>query len=221
MKKAAKIRDWVISIGILLMSYLIVIFSFRTSPLSNILSAHDSTMFMYFGKAMNSDKTPYLDMFDHKGIFLFWIQQVASSIGGSNYSLGVWIIECLFFAIFMFFVFKICLLLTKDIVVSSVSFLLLLGTIISSFNGGNLSEEYAIVFISIAFYLFTKIIIENKQTNFSLFLIGATGGITFFIRSNMIALWLVYCLALLVIGLVEKAIARYYGKSCLSFLAVS
>lgn len=204
MKKYVKIWDRMIAISVVLICYLIVIFSFRASPLSNILSAHDSTMFMYFGKAMNQGKIPYLDMFDHKGIFLFWIQQLASFIGGSNYSLGVWIIECLFFAIFMFFIFRICYLLTKNEVVSSVAFLSLLGVMINSFNGGNLSEEYAITFIAIAFYLFTKIIIEDKQTNFSLFFIGVTGGITFFIRSNMIALWIVYCLALLVKGIVEK-----------------
>ena len=53
---------------LLSINYLTIILSFRSSPFSHLLNDHDSSMFLYFGKAMNAGLTPYINMLDHKGI---------------------------------------------------------------------------------------------------------------------------------------------------------
>lgn len=185
-------------------NYIIIIFSFRSNPLSNILNGHDSSMFMYFGKGMNHGLIPYNDMFDHKGIVLFWIQQFANFIGQGNDSLGIWIVELIFYALTLLFLFKTAYLLSKNPIISSLSILLLTGPELVAFDSGNYSEEFALTFISLALYLFTKLILRNQTNLIDLLLIGITGGLTFFIRSNMIALWIVFCLYLLIKGLIDK-----------------
>ena len=43
---------------------------------------------------MKEGKIPYLDMFDHKGPILYWIEYLGLLIPGKNY-FGIWIIEAI------------------------------------------------------------------------------------------------------------------------------
>ena len=205
MKKIINIKGETLAASILLIINIgFVIFSLKSNPFSHVLNGHDSSMFLYFGNGMQNGLAPYSDMFDHKGIVLFWIQHLGVLIGQGNFSLGIWVLEILFYGIAVVFLVKSVLLLTKNFLAASMSVVLFTGGIISSFAGGNLSEQYAITFISIALYLFLKICIKEKNNKIDLLLIGIMGGLTFFIRSNMVALWLVFCLYLLIKGLVSK-----------------
>lgn len=189
---------------LLSINYLTIILSFRSSPFSHLLNDHDSSMFLYFGKAMNAGLTPYINMFDHKGIVLFWIQQLGTLIGGENYSLGIWIVECIFYLLTLHYLYRTCMLITKNKYTSSLAILLTTGPSLITFSGGNLSEEYALTFISIALYYFTNIILLNNNKSYYLIIIGIMGGLTFFIRPNMIALWVVFCLYFLLNYLINK-----------------
>lgn len=209
-----------IPIIFLAVNFLFVILSFKSSPFSNVLNEHDSTMFMYFGKAMNNGMTPYVDMFDHKGIVLFWIQQIGVSIGFGNFSTGIWIIEILFYLVTLVFLYKTCMAITENKIASSFSIMLLTGAMVIPFSGGNYSEEFALSFIAVAGYLFTKILVHEKQSKVSLVLIGITGALTFFIRSNMVALWLVFVF-ILFLRAFEKRTSNFFLKElCIYSLVV-
>lgn len=178
------------------LSYLGCIFSLNSNPFSNFLPFHDSSMFIYFGKAMAQGYTPYVDMFDHKGIVLFWIEQLGVSI--SQNSVGIWLVEISFLLITFIFLIKTVKLFTKNLIIAGMSLFLNSWIFISASQGGNFSETYALAFISISLFLFSKFIFGNKLTNLELSIIGITGALTFFTRANMISLWIVMCIAILI-----------------------
>lgn len=200
--KTKRIEDFV-SLFFLVITVLLVGFSLKSNPFSNYLHGHDSSMFLYFGKGLSKGLVPYTDMFDHKGPVLFFIQYLATFLG-NNISIGIWLIEVIFFSMTLFFVYKTCLLFVKEPVYASVGILFNVGLIIRCFEGGNLSEQYALLFIAIAFYLFNKLIQEGRLSSFEYISIGVSGALVFFIRVNMVGLWVVYCLYLLVNGLMKK-----------------
>lgn len=77
-------------IGILLISIAIG-FSLRSIPGYTKIASHDSSMFQYFGRLMNHGYVPYVDMFDHKGPLLFFINALGHvSFHGIEF---LWFIE--------------------------------------------------------------------------------------------------------------------------------
>lgn len=169
----------IISLILILISFSMVLLSLRTNPFSNRLNAHDSSMFIYFGRGIKDGMIPYNEMFDHKGIILFFVQYLGIFLGNGNDNLGIWIIEVLFFSVTTIFFLKMGKLITKDIFIPSIAFFVICTIGLHTFEGGNLSEEFALPFISIALYFFVKIILTNRYSRMTLFLIGLTGGIIF------------------------------------------
>lgn len=171
------------------------------SPLGNKNSAIDSSVFRYIGTVMAEDKTPYVDVFDHKGILLYMINYFGIIL---NEKVGIWIIEIIMLFCSLVFSYKLARLFTNkfnSIIATIISFIPLVYT----FEGGNLTEEYAILFIMISLYLFTR---DLKKYNLiklnSAFIIGTCLGAVLLLRPNMIAIWVCMAIYLLIIYLKEK-----------------
>lgn len=193
-------------------AFVTIIFSFRDNPFSKFLSGHDSSMFLYFGKGISSGLVPYRDMLDHKGPVLFMLEYLAVLIGLGNIHLGIWLIECIFLLGTLFFLYKSNCIYTRDKIISALTLLFLTPLFIICYEGGNLSEEYALLFISISFYLFSQIIVEKRISQVYYVLIGFLGAATFFIRLNMITVWGVYCLFLVYLGIKEKNFKQIFQQ---------
>ncbi len=200
MKKIEKVVPYVF----LIVMFGVIIFSFRDNPISKVLSGHDSSMFLYFGRGISDGLVPYKDMLDHKGPILFIIEYLAVLIGLGNISLGIWIVECLFLFFSLIFLYKTNYLYTENRLVSTLALVLMTPLFILCYDGGNYSEEFALLFISIAFYVFSKILFQKKVSQISYIVVGLVGAATFFIRVNMIALWVVFCLFLFFTNIKDK-----------------
>ena len=72
-----------------LLSLLITANSY-SNPLGNGYTSIDSSVTLYMAKLMKQGKIIYLDMFDHKGPLLFFINYLAYLI---NPKWGIWMIE--------------------------------------------------------------------------------------------------------------------------------
>lgn len=197
-------------IGYLLITffYLGSILSLNSNPFSNSLPRHDSSMFMYFGKGMTEGLIPYVDMFDHKGIVLFWIEHLGITLGRGNDNLGIWIMESLFIMIALIFLIKTAKLLSQNTLVAGISLLLVSWVFVSAAQGGNFSEIYAFTFISVTIFYFAKYIIKDNLKSYEFGIVGLTGALTFFTRPNMIALWVVLCLYILISLLITKEFGK-------------
>ncbi|MGN1343562.1 MAG: glycosyltransferase family 39 protein, partial [Traorella sp.] len=181
---------------------LAIIFSFR-SPL-NIFqqteSGRDSSVFQYIATLMKKGAMPYRDTFDHKGPLLYLINYLGISIS-SRY--GIWFIEICFLFISFLGIYRIARLFVKQIP----SLIILLASsslLFEFFDGGNYSEEYSIMFIIIALFIFIDYFINRKISNKRLILLGITFACVCMIRINMIATWLVLCLFVLVESIQQK-----------------
>lgn len=180
-------------------------FSFSTSWLYPYYFGGDSAQFLTMGKAWYLGKLPYVDMFDHKGPFIFWINMIGYLIaGGEKYGVAVLQMLFLFFTIFAFY--QISQLVYKNRGYGVAVVLITLLAMKRNYGDGNTVEEYCLPFICWSFYgilNFWKSRDSEKHSPKWAFLYGLTLGICFLTRvTNFIPL----CagLLLVVIQLLSK-----------------
>lgn len=148
----------------------------------------DDSVFKTVALMMEKGYMPYRDSFDHKGPLLYILNWIGNKI--SSYS-GIWVIEFLFMTGTFFMIYKISRLkcnISSSIIVTMFSVSLLF----EYFKGGNLTEEYAMIFIAIALYIFLDYLINHKVTKIRLLVCGFSFGAVLFLRANMIPVWIVF-----------------------------
>jgi len=173
------------------------------APFAKSAIGTDSSVFIYSAQQILDGQLMYKDIVDHKGPFLYFIDVIALSVFNGKF-VGIWIFEVLslFFASIMmyktsrFFADKLSSLLA---VVTSILFSVPL------LIGGNLTEEWALPYISMALYIFMGYLKDNKPLDvFSLFILSLTFVLTFMLRANLVAIWVGFGIALLIKWIVEK-----------------
>lgn len=70
-------------------------FSYCTSPLYKYYYGGDSAQFLTIGKLWYDGKVPFIDVFDHKGPLIFFIDMLGYYIGGGQ-KFGIVIIQVIF-----------------------------------------------------------------------------------------------------------------------------
>lgn len=188
---------------VLLVITLVVSLNLTSNPFSERLPRHDSSMFTYFGFAMNKGQIMYKDIFDHKGPLIFFLNYLGVVLSINQFA-GVYLIEILCIFLFFYFSFK-----TAKLWLPSLLALIPIGVqavILSLFlEGGNFTEEYALPFISFSLYCFIKFYKNNKQiTALEIFFISLSMGAVFLLRPNMIIVWAVFCLIIFIDLLINK-----------------
>lgn len=160
----------------------------------------DSSVFQTIIMMMKHGYSPYKDSFDHKGPFLYFINYIGMSI---SYKWGIFFIELLFMTATIYVLYKVsrlfCGVMTSFLVIL-VSFSLMFVY----FEGGNYTEEYALPFISIAIYIFIDYLVNDKVNKFRLIICGLSLGAVLMLRPNMIAVWIVFCIEILIIKIKDK-----------------
>ena len=168
----------------------VFLFSSTTSPLYEhypFWFHGDSGIFQEMGVCLAQGGTPYVDLFDHKGPILWFIQALGIWI---NPYWGIMALQAisLFFAMLMWYKSTI-LLVDKQIlsIIISISGLLFL---LAFYERGNLCEEWSLPFISLPIYLYIKRWkhIENSElpiySHYDAFIIGVCVGVIAMIRIN-------------------------------------
>lgn len=121
----------------------------------------DPNFFLYLGMAYAKGKTPYVEIFDHKGLYIFWIEGLGYLLGGKN---GMYVILSLYMAIniacFLFVLHEIGYGV-KSLVIG----MLFLATFYGSFMYGNHSGDLLNPFFSLI-YLFYIYGIKRKKEYF-------------------------------------------------------
>jgi len=145
----------------------------------------DNAMYLTMGTALKNGYRPYLDIFDHKGPFLFlfqWIPQVFSS-GYSTTAIFIQEVIFLFLSLCILGFLSVRYLKMKSPLWIQ---LIYLGVISSLVSGGNLCEEYSNLFsiISIFFALRYEDDVERKCIWSCFIPIGACFAISFLTRAN-------------------------------------
>lgn len=194
--KQLSFPNWLTYLILLLISFLFVfLFSCTTSPLYEhhpFWFYGDSGVFQEMGVCLLQGGTPYVDLFDHKGPVLWFIQALGIGIGPRW---GLLIIQSLSLFCILILWYKSTLLIVKETLPSI--FILLAGLLflMAFYQRGNLCEEWSLPFISVPIYLYIKRwrVSSDAQTrtpayqHYDAFIIGLCVGIIAMIRLNNIA----------------------------------
>ncbi len=192
----------------------------------------DSSVFKYIGLSMTKGYVPYLELFDHKGLLLYFINYIGVIISPT---IGVWIIEFIFMFISVLFTYKLARKFTSkpiSLLITGIAF----SQIYNYFQGGNLSEEYALPFQIISLYILFDFFLNpekysskiQKETsnlfrinfklfNIPVFICGICFACVIFLRANMISVWIVFGIMVLIYCIANKKYLELL-KFALSFL---
>lgn len=193
----------------------ILLFSYTISPVIPCWSL-DSHMFQELGLSILHGKTPYVDLFDQKGFYLFLYNALGLAI---NRVWGLPILQSLNFSACIFLIIASIesisatrLSIWKRVAVAFCFLCLDFG-----FEGGNACEECNLLFIILPIYLSIKSIWERtfELGIYELFCIGGCAGCTLFIRANNYMPVLGFLLVILAINLYRK---KY--KYCLRSIGI-
>lgn len=132
----------------------LLVFSRYTSPLYPRLYGDDAAYFMLTGRQVLHGAVPYLDFFDVKGPFLFFIQAWGQGIGGRS---GIFVVQFLFFSATVLLLFALArLFVHRQAAVTAVALAMALLT--ATFEGGNLTEEFSLPFVILPLLLACRVL---------------------------------------------------------------
>lgn len=192
-------------------------FSTSTSPLF-IENGNDSAVFLMLGRFFHAGYTPYADFFDHKGPILIFIEALGYYLSPQNGRLGIFILQIINLFIIQLLIFKTAKLYLSNLYSYTtviISLLFLRFTI----EGGNLSEEYSLIFLILSLYITFKYYLSTNSfiSNKSMFLLGICAAVIIWIRLNNTAT-ICACLIFIIIDQIKEYGLKRTFLLFLSFL---
>lgn len=207
-KSQDKFRKNVIFIILLgIISFFYVYFlSCTTSPFYPYYYGNDSAQFQVIGKAWADGLVPYLDIFDHKGPVIFFIDMLGFRLTDS--STGIMLMQVLFLFVTLVSFYKSTQLVSPSKLYGIFAIILSLSVFYFAYSAGNCTEEYCLPFISICTYFQVKYLtvsLDQKQLNhkpFQALFYGFSFGVCLLTRATngitICAGTLVICCVLLI-----------------------
>lgn len=160
----------------------------------------DSSVFRTVAMMMEKGYVPYRDTFDHKGPVLYFLNYWGDLI---SRDWGVWFIECICLSGFLVATYFEARLLLSRLGAAVIS-LLTLVPFLKFFDGGNITEEYSLMFVAVSLYIFTDYFLNDRITNLRLIICGFCCAIVLLLRPNLVAPWAAMCLMVLCFSVWEK-----------------
>ena len=171
------------------------------NPNNMTLPSRDSGVFLYVGWRLISGDIPYKDVWDHKPPLIYFVDALGLTLKPDSLW-GVWLLQ----AIFIFFTFLfISKLLDREFgTISALAGTITLASgLLTLLEQGNVTEEYALVFQALCFWLFLRAQNHNYPARDS-FLIGLCAGFAFNFKQTTIGVWIAYGLILIITRLRQR-----------------
>ncbi|HSK88643.1 MAG TPA: glycosyltransferase family 39 protein [Anaerolineales bacterium] len=178
-----------------------IIALFPGNPGNVTLPSRDSGVFLYMGWRFLSGDIPYRDVWDHKPPLIYFVDALGLTLTPDSLW-GIWSLEIIFVFFTLFLVYK---LLDKEfgIYAALAGTTVLTSGLLTILARGNVTEEYALVFQALGFWLFVTAWKKDFPVRTSIW-IGLLGGIAFNFKQTTIGIWVTYALLLLVIRLLQR-----------------
>lgn len=172
------------------------------------MTGYDASVFATFGGAWLDGLIPYKDLFDHKGPVIFFLSLLGYWLGGDFYGIVyVEIISLFLFSALFLYVNR------NNTIIYLIFFLFIYSVFIAkNLEGGNLTEEYALLFNGVAACAWLK------RAHWRFFLYGFSGSMLVFMKMNLAAL----CLCIFLVDLwSSKNFIKYIFQTALGFMLPS
>lgn len=167
-------------------TFILMLFCSGASPIIDFIFT-DSAVFQTIGKAMTVGKIPYVDLFDHKGVYIYFINYLGYLIQRET---GVWLIEALFWAINGILVYRIIREYVEDKGLLELVSMLWIMVFLNYFTflAGNSVETYGVTFQLLSILLVIKQLKKNevKHSVLTMFIHGICVGIVLCLRANLV-----------------------------------
>src|SRR6266498_3918775 len=211
MNALSKIRERVVPILISIVGTLIALFP--NNPVNMTLPSRDSGVFLYVGWRFLNGDIPYRDVWDHKPPLIYFVDALGLTLTPASLW-GVWFLQIIFIFFTLFLIYK---LLDREfgIYAALAGTITLTSGLLTILEKGNVTEEYALVFQALCFWLFINAWKKDFPIRTS-FWVGLFGGLAFNFKQTTIGIWITYALFLLVIRLLQH---RFPFKDLLSISA--
>ncbi|MBO7489161.1 MAG: hypothetical protein J6T88_02670 [Bacteroidales bacterium] len=220
--KQQAIPQW-ITYGILFISSVLFIFFFSTT--TSPLFRHypfwfygDSGVFREMGLCLLNGNTPYVDLFDHKGPVLWFIQALGIWI---SQQWGLMLLQSISLFCTLLIWFKTSLILCRKQIPSLITVIIILIFLLAFYEHGNLCEEWSLPFISLPIFLYIKRweTIKDEKTpifiHIDTFILGLCVGILAMIRLNNTAPIIGFALWHIIRCIQEKEYKRMWADMVL------
>lgn len=201
----------------LLISFTFLLFTSKNSFLYPLNDWVDANAFFTVGKSMMNNVLPYKDIFEQKGPLLYVIYGIGYLISNKTFH-GIFIIEVLFFTIFLYYIHKlISLFIDKKLSFFILPILTLLITTSQGFVHGGSCEELCLPLFAISFYYYAKHFKEESLTYKELILNGFLAGCVLLIKYTLLGFWFAFMMFIF-FDLVLKKNYKQSILSCIYFL---
>jgi len=186
--------------------FVLMFFCSGASPFVDYMSI-DGSVFFAIGRGMASGKTAYLELFDHKGWYIYFFNYLGALISSSG-TIGIFIVESIFFlmnTIVCYYIGKLYFKNEYERMLFSMGMLLAALNLIT-YAGGNKIESYALTFQLLSILLILRYARSGKITHppVYMFIHGVCVGIVFNLRANMIMMWGAIALVVIIYLLVSR-----------------
>ena len=178
---------------------------YPANPTNAPVPSRDSGVFLYVGWRVLHGEIPSRDVWDHKPPLIYFTDALGLSLSPDS-MWGVWAVQFFFIFFAIFFLYKALQenLGTLPAIYGAVFFS---SGLLAVMQQGNVTEEYALLFQIICFWLVAKTHKKNYSRS-SIILIGLAGGFAFFYKQNTIGVWLAFGLLLIWNRLVTKNLRK-------------
>ena len=162
----------------------------------------DAQCFFTVGKSMVRGQVLYRDIFDHKGPLLYFLHGLASFVQRDGF-LGVFVLEVLAAAVFLWFCRKILLLYQAGALSWAVLPLILAVCFSSSsFQMGDSAEELCLPLFAASLYTGLRVLRKKELLGFGEAVVqGLVCGAVFWIKFNLCGFWAAFGLVLFLYSL--------------------
>ena len=183
-------------------------------PLSNRIDFNDSAIYQYIGHLICEGGVPYVDAFDHKGIYFYFINSLGYLISPKW---GMWPLICICMFCNILIIYHIARrFLNKSY--SVIITILIASAMSCSTWDGDTPDSFAVLFNLIAFDMISEYFVNSKLSRKKIFIAGITSAVAFWMKLNMITGTLVLCGCLILYFLIKKQISLV--NRCLAFFTL-
>lgn len=166
----------------------------------------DANCFFTVGKSMAEGKVLYRDIYEQKGILLYVLHALAYRISADTF-FGVYFIEVLAGALFLFFAYKTVRLYARRGILFWLPWLGALIYASASFCHGDSAEELCMPILTACIYLSERSFRRGKTLSFwNWFVAGVLGGCVLWIKFNLLGFFLGWALVPLYRTLRDKGV---------------
>ena len=175
-----------IAVSVLLFALLMAFLCVNSSPFLN-KTWTDSSVFVVMGRGMLNGKVMYKDLFDHKGLYLYFLNFIAAIISSKSL-IGVFIVECVFMVLCAWIVYSLfSKYADSKAALLGMQMFMIIAMKRNILEGGNLTEEYALLFQLLSVYLLCRD--NGRHSYLHMLLQGVLASIVLCLRPNMIMMW--------------------------------